>query len=51
MLIVKEEGRWALYVEAIAADDIALRAISSVRVVYVSGLGNLFGQSEAPWFT
>ena len=49
MLIV-EEGMCALYVEAMAADDIALRAISSVRVVYVSGLGNSFGQSYARWF-
>ena len=34
-----------LYVETIAAEAIACRAISSVKVEYVLGLGKSFGQS------
>src|ERR1700678_3119598 len=45
--LVKEEddAPLSLYVDAIAALAIAWRAMSSVRVEYVSGLGKSFGQS------
>ena len=48
---VGEVGLGPLYVEAIAAKAIALLAMSSVRVTYVSGLGNSFGQSMLRWLT
>ena len=47
----EEVGILELYVEAIAADAIALFAMSLVRVTYVSGLGQPLGQSGALWLT
>ena len=47
----EEVGILELYVEAIAAEAIALFAMSSVRVTYVSGLGQPLGQSGALWLT
>ena len=51
--LVKDEDEVgiSLYVEAMAALAIACRAMSSVKVVYVSGLGKSLGQSSTRWFT
>ena len=46
-----EEDVLSLYVEAMAALDMDWRAMSLVRVVYVSGLGKSLGQSSVRWFT
>ena len=46
-----EEDVLSLYVETMAALTMDWRAMSSVRVVYVSGLGKSLGQSSARWLT